>query len=123
MDILRTWLFLYLLTYVIIRAVKRGFNALSKVHGNMKIRESKNLRCDKAPWRGPSEGYEKFDPEKCLLESFDRIDDKIIIFFKNGSQAIIKAINIEGGREVDMIENRSNDFLEKNYDEILDVSI
>ena len=89
----------------------------------MKIRESKNLRYDKVPWRGPSEGYEKFDPEKCILESFDRVDDKVILFFKNGSQAIIKAINIEGGREMDAIENRLNDFLEKNYDEILDANI
>ncbi len=89
----------------------------------MKIRESKNLRYDKVPWRGPSDGYERFNPEKCLLESFDRVDDKIIMFFKNGSQAIIKAINIEGGREIDVIENKLNDFVEKNYEEILDTRI
>ena len=89
----------------------------------MKIRESKSLRFDKAPWRGPSEGYERFDPEKCILESLDRVDDKIIFFFKNGSQAVMKAINIEGGREVDLIESKLNDFLEKSYEEILSANI
>ena len=102
---------------------EKRFNALSKVHGYMKIRESKNLRYDKAPWRGPSEGYERFDPEKCILERFDRVDDKIILFFKNGSQAIIKAINIEGGREINLIESRSKDLLENNYNEILNVNL
>jgi len=89
----------------------------------VKIRESKNLRYDKVPWRGPSEGYERFDPEKCVLKNFDRVDDKIILFFKNGSQAVIRAISIEGGREIDIIEGRLNDFMERNYEEILDINI
>jgi hypothetical protein len=88
----------------------------------VKIKESKNLKYDRLPWRGPIEGYEKFDPEKCFLEKFDPVDDKMILYFKNGSQAIIRAINIEGGRELDLIESRLNEFLEKSYQEILNAN-
>ena len=88
----------------------------------MKIKESKNLKYDRLPWIGLIEGYEKFDPEKCLLEKFDSVDDKLILYFKNGSQAIIKGINIDGGREVDLIENRLNESLGKTYEEILNVN-
>lgn len=86
----------------------------------MKIKESKNLKYDKLPWLGPYEGYDKFNPENCFLESFNRVDDKLVLCFKNKSQAIIKAINIEGGREIDLIEDKLNNFLEKCYQEILD---
>jgi hypothetical protein len=88
----------------------------------VKIRESKNLKWDRLPWRGPIEGYEKFDPEKCFLEKFDSVDDKLVLYFKNGSQAIIKAINIEGGREIDLLEKKLNEFLEKSYQEILNTN-
>jgi len=86
----------------------------------MRIEESKNLKYDKFPWADFIEGHEKFPIEKCFLENFSRINDKINLHFKNSSQAIIKATSIEGGREIDMIEEKLNDFLEKSYEEILD---
>jgi len=88
----------------------------------MKIKESKNLKYDRLPWIGPIEGYEKFDPDKCFLEKFDSVNDKLVLYFKNKSQAVIRAINIEGGREIDLIEKKLNDFLEKSYQEILEAN-
>ncbi|MDD2696853.1 MAG: hypothetical protein PHE52_01705 [Candidatus Pacebacteria bacterium] len=85
----------------------------------MKIRESKNLKYDKLPWFGPIEGYERLDPKDCLLENFTRVDDKIDLRFKNGSQAMIKAINIEGGKEIDIIEENLKDFVGRCYEDIL----
>ncbi len=84
----------------------------------MKIRESKNLKYDKMPWE-INEGYNRFDPSVCSLGSFERVNDKLDLFFRNGSQAAIKAINIEGGREIDSVENGLNNFLGKSYEDIL----
>ncbi|MFH1582451.1 MAG: hypothetical protein ABIA08_01695 [bacterium] len=90
----------------------------------MKIKESKNLTFDKFPFRvGPSEGFDRLDPEVCVLQRFERVDDKIILYFKNGTQASIKASNIEGGREIDEVEKEMIDFIEKSYREILDNNI
>jgi len=88
----------------------------------MKIKESGDIAYDKLPWFGPDEGYEKFDPKLCLLEKFSRTNDKLTLFFKNGSQAVIRAKNITGGREVDLIEKKLNDLLEKSYEEILNAN-
>ena len=88
----------------------------------MKIKESKNLKYDRLPWRGPSEGYDRFDADKCFLERFESVDDKIILYFKNGSQAIIRGINPEGGREIDLIEVKLNDFMDKSYEDILEAN-
>ncbi len=85
----------------------------------MKIKESKNIKYDKSPRMGDDEGYEKFNPENCFLSSFNRVDDKLVLFFRNGSQAVIKAINIEGGREMDLIESKLSEFLGKPYEDIL----
>jgi len=41
------------------------------------------------------------------------------LYFKNGSQTIIRARNIEGGREMDLIEGKLDKFLGKSYEEIL----
>ena len=90
----------------------------------MKIRESRNLKFDKIPWMyPPDEGYEKFEPAKCLLEKFVRVDDKITLFFKNGSHAEIKSIDGGGGAEIDFLENKLNEFLKRHYDEILNMEI
>ena len=86
----------------------------------MKISESKNLKYDRMPWMESDQGLDKFNPGDCRLEKFSRVDDKINLYFRNGSLAIIKAINIEGGREVDLIENKLNDFLGKYYQEIME---
>ena len=98
----------------------KGQVKINKKDEDVKIKESKNIKYDRLPWRGPHEGYDRFDPEKCLLEKFQRVDDKLILSFKNGSQAIIKAVNIEGGREIDLIEAKLPEFLDKSYEEILD---
>lgn len=88
----------------------------------MGIKESKNLKYDKLPWLGPIEGYERFEPKNCSLKDFSQVDDKIILYFKNSSQVVIKAINIEGGREIDLIANKLNEFLGRNYEEILNIN-
>ncbi len=87
----------------------------------MLLRESKNLHCDSLPWFGPNEGYEKFSPNKCCLKNFDRVDDKIIIYFKNGSQAIIRALNVAGGKEMDLVEKKLNDSSACSYEDILNI--
>jgi hypothetical protein len=86
----------------------------------MKIKETKNLKYDKIPWLGIDEGYEKFEAADCLLEDFERTNDKLSLHFKNGSLAVIRAINIEGGKEIDLIDNKLNEFLGKSYREILE---
>ena len=88
----------------------------------MTIRDNKNIKHDIMPWILSDEGYERFKPEHCILERFNRVNDKFILYFKNGSQAIIKAINIEGGREMDLFEEKLNDFLESSYEEILNAN-
>lgn len=72
------------------------------------------------PWMESDQGHDRFNPGDCYLEKFSRVDDKINLYFRNGSLAIIRAINIEGGREVDLIENRLNESLGKTYQEILE---
>lgn len=79
------------------------------------------MRCDKVPFRpGPAEGFSHHaEPGICILESFERTDDKLKLFFKNGNQAIIKAINIEGGREIDLIEEKMPNYINSSYEDIL----
>ena len=90
----------------------------------MKIRESRNLKYDKIPLMSPPyEGYEKFEPAKCLLENFSRVDDKITLFFKNGSHAIIRSASLEGEAELDFLETKLKEFLKMHYDEILNIEV
>jgi hypothetical protein len=88
----------------------------------VKIEKNKNLKYDKLPWRWSDEGHEKFDPTNCYLESFNRVNDKINLFFKNGSRAVLRAVDVEGGREMDLIEKKLDEFLGKSYEEILTAS-
>ena len=85
----------------------------------MKIKESKNLKYEKLPKGEFFEGYDVFDPRICVLERFNRVDDRLDLRFKNGSLAIIRAVNIEGGKEMDLIEEKIGDFIGKSYEEIL----
>lgn len=90
----------------------------------MKVKESKNLKCDRCPREiGPADGADYVEPESCILGSFSRVDDKIKLFFRNGSQAEIKATNINGGREIDLIEEKMGDCIGHSYNDILDVNI
>ena len=88
----------------------------------MVIKESKNLKYDKLPWLGPVEEYDKFEPKDGLLKDFSRADDKLILYFKNGSQAVIRAINIAGGGEIDLIAARLTELLGRNYEDILNIN-
>jgi len=90
----------------------------------MKIMENKNLTFDKSPFiAGHLEEVDHFHPETCILYRFERVDDKITLYFKNGTQASIKATNIEGGREIDLIEKKMVNFIENNYRDILSMEI
>lgn len=86
----------------------------------MKIKESKNLKYDKFPKGEFFEGYDVFAPRICILEKFNRADDRLDLRFKNGSLAVIRAVNIGGGKEMDLIEEKINNFIGKSYEEILD---
>jgi hypothetical protein len=88
----------------------------------VRIEKNKNFKYDKLSWRWSDEGHERFDPVNCYLERFNRVDDKINLFFKNGSRAVLKAVNAEGGREMDSIEKKLNEFLGRSYQEILTAS-
>jgi len=85
----------------------------------MKIKESKNLKYKRLHWTGIIGEYEQLEPRICFLESFTWTNDKLTLYFKNGSQTIIRARNIEGGREMDLIERKLDKFLGKSYEEIL----
>ena len=86
----------------------------------MKIKESKDIKYDKMPIEQESE-YETIDPKVCILERFDRADDKLILYFRNRSLATIRAQNIKGGREIDQIEEWLGELVGKSYDDILNV--
>lgn len=88
----------------------------------MRIRESKNLKFDIFPYLVGAEGG-KLDPELCILDAFERSDDTLTFYFKNGGRAVIKGLDVEGGREVDMIEMKIIDLMGKNYREILDSNV
>ncbi len=90
----------------------------------MKVKESKNLKCDKYSRRiSPADGADYVEPEFCILGSFSRVDDKIKLFFRNGSQAEVKAININGGREIDLIEEKMGGYIGHSYEDILNINI
>ncbi|PJA83898.1 MAG: hypothetical protein CO146_00315 [Candidatus Nealsonbacteria bacterium CG_4_9_14_3_um_filter_37_29] len=88
----------------------------------MKIRESKNLVYQHLPLaRG--EVTNRIELSKCLLESFNLIDDSIELHFKNGREAAIRAKNLQGERELDLIVEKLEHFLDKSYEDILDMDI
>ena len=89
----------------------------------MKIKESKNLTYQRLPSIRGYETSDRIEPSKCLLESFDSIDDKIELHFKNGREAIISAKNLQGERELDLIAEKLPHFLDKSYEDILDIDI
>jgi len=86
----------------------------------VKIKESKNLIYDRFPLLRGNEGYNQIDLGKCLLESFNRVDDRLELHFKNGREAIIRVKNVQGETELNLIEDKLKDFTDKSYEEILD---
>jgi hypothetical protein len=72
----------------------------------------------------------QIEPSKCLLESFALIDNSIELHFKNGREAVIlkngreaviRAKNLQGERELDLIVEKLQHFLDKSYEDILDM--
>jgi hypothetical protein len=88
----------------------------------MKIKESRNLKYTKTPF-DYFEPWEKVEPEKCLLEDFQVLNDKIELVFKNGTSAFIEGRNPKGGLEVDRIEEILGKFIGRTYEEILNANI
>jgi len=84
----------------------------------MKIIESKNLKYTKIPF-GYFEGLTQVAPEKCILEKYSSYNDRLELNFKNGASAFIAAKNPQGGLELDKIEEKVVDFIDKSYEEIL----
>lgn len=84
----------------------------------MKIRESKNLKYTKLPFYR-FETIEKVEPSKCPLEDFHDLDDRIELHFKNGTVALIEAIDPSGGTEIDKIVVMLNGMIGRSYEEIL----
>jgi hypothetical protein len=85
----------------------------------MKIKESKNLKYDSYPL-GHFEDAGDVDPAKCILDGFTVTDDKIELHFMNGRVAELKVKNADGDVELDMIAIKLNDFMGKNYVELLE---
>jgi len=88
----------------------------------MKVKESQNLTYTKIPF-GYLASLETAEPDKCILESFSRQDDKLELKFKNGAHAFIDARNPQGGLEIDRLEERVKDFIGKSYEEILNINL
>jgi len=92
----------------------------------MRAKESKNLKYDKTAkvltGEGDYDGLD-FQPGVCVLERFERVDDTLVLHFKNKTYAHIKAQNIEGGREIDLIEKKLPSLLKHSYKEILEIDL
>lgn len=87
----------------------------------MKIKESKNLRYTKIPFDYFEFG-QRAEPDKCILESFSSLNDRLELDFKNGTHAFIEAKNPQGGLEIDRIEEKLENFIGKSYQDILNAN-
>jgi len=87
----------------------------------MKIKESKNLKYDKTPKLTDSfDEYNAFEPRFCMLVNFNKTDGKLELGFKNSSQVVILAKNVEGEAEVGLVAEKLDNFVGKSYEEILE---
>ncbi|PIS39544.1 MAG: hypothetical protein COT33_01320 [Candidatus Nealsonbacteria bacterium CG08_land_8_20_14_0_20_38_20] len=84
----------------------------------MKIIESKNLIYQKSPFIQDGVSIPN-SPKKCLLEKIDLLDEKLALYFKNRTLAVITAKNLEGEKELRLIAGKLKDFIGKSYEEIL----
>lgn len=89
----------------------------------MRIRESKNLKYDKTTkvitGEGDYDGLD-FQPGVCVLECFEKLDDILMLHFKNKTYAVIKAQNVEGGLEIDAIAKKLTGLIGHAYEKILE---
>lgn len=86
----------------------------------MRIKESKNLKYDKKI--RPSDSfydYNVFEPKFCILENFERVGDRLELNFKNRCRAVILAKNLEGSKEIELIADKLDGFIDHSYEEIL----
>jgi hypothetical protein len=88
----------------------------------MKITESKNLKHDIYPI-DHSEGAEREDPDKSILESFIVSLSKIEMRFLNGGVAFLEAKNQDGYQEMEIISKKLNEMVGKSYKEILETDL
>jgi hypothetical protein len=92
----------------------------------MKVKESKNLKWDKRtnPPYFPDD-YERMDlrPEVCFLDGFKRMKNNLILDFKNVTQAVIRAKNQIGERELVEIEEKLQNMIGMSYQSILEMEI
>lgn len=92
----------------------------------MKIKESQNLKYDKiSSISTGGDAYDRLDfqPEVCVLEEFNRVDEVLILHFKNKTHASIQAKTPDGVAEIDFIETLLPDMVGKSYAEILETEI
>ena len=92
----------------------------------MRIRESKNLKYDKTTKISTGgEDYDRLEiqPGVSILESFEKLDDTLVLHFKNRTHAVIRAINIEGGHEIDLIAKKLPSLHRHSYEEILETDL
>lgn len=87
----------------------------------MKIKESKNLTYDKkVKLTYTFEDDQVIEIRNCILESFNRLDDRFELNFKNRSRANIAAKNIEGSKEIDLIAEKLESLIGTSYEEIIE---
>jgi len=89
----------------------------------VRLKESKNLTYQRLPSIRGFGDADRIEPSKCLLESFDLIDDKVELHFKNGREALIAVKNPQGEKELDLIVEKLPRFLNKSYEDILNMDI
>lgn len=89
----------------------------------MKIKDSANLKYDKRSslWTNAGD-YEPLDlePRVCVLDNFKRIDDSLLLNFKNGSHAFVRAKNAEGMGEINLVALKLPEMIKISYEEILE---
>ncbi|MDD3399498.1 MAG: hypothetical protein PHF07_00440 [Candidatus Pacebacteria bacterium] len=89
----------------------------------MNIRNSSNLKYDRTSnIFQETDEYEKGDmePRVCILESFERKNGTLKLYFKNRTHAVIRAKNLEGSEEIDLVTQKLDNFIGRSYEEILE---
>ncbi|MFA5767262.1 MAG: hypothetical protein WC919_05040 [Candidatus Paceibacterota bacterium] len=89
----------------------------------MNIKNSNNLKYDRTSnIFQETDEYEKGDmePRVCILESFERKNGTLKLYFKNRTHAVIRAKNLEGSEEIDLVTQKLDNFIGRSYEEILE---
>ncbi len=89
----------------------------------MKVKDNNNLKYDKiCSIFQETDDYEKGDlePRVCMLESFERKNGTLKLNFKNKTHAVIRAKNLEGSEDLDLICQKIDNFMGRSYEEVLE---